>query len=237
MPYVRITNKQYFGLAVALAAALVVSTLARADEAIGDRQLFELDEGSWAMFYDLPSRRFRANRDAFVRRDSQMAERDIAVSIGFMSIELDRTAENLRAPMADSVNRLKEIQLNLANTSLSAGDLDSVFARTHWLLAQHYLILSRRARDAERPQTAGRYLWATAHHLERTVLWSDVPVDRSLAKLLDSIREMGAELQSTARPESVYRDKPIVLTAKTLTEVGEYLDRRVWISANLEALE
>lgn len=234
-------NRQIWIRATACAAVLMLSApsivLSQDTQAATERPLFVLDESTWALFYDLPSRRFRNIRDAFIRKDFEAAENDLVSTIGFMSIEAERAVGPLQAPLNETIARLQYIRENLADTSVSAGDLDAAFARAHWLLAQHYLVLSRNARDSAQHKTAGRYLWATAHHLERAVLWSNARIDQSLVDALDSAREMGSRLQASDRPERVYRDKPIIAANKTLIRIGEHLDRKVWITAEPGALE
>lgn len=205
-----------------------------ADKHADNEPLFTLDENVWATFYDLPSRRFRSIRDAFIRRDFEAAERDLEVTIGFLSIERGRTVAALRGPLTENMGQLERIRANVRDQSVSTGDLDAAFARAHWLLAQHYLVLAMRARDSGQHGNAGRYLWGTAHHLERAVLWSDARVDQAIVKSLDSTRDMGTRLQSSKNPQRVYRDKPIAVTAKTLIKIGEHLDRKVWVSESLK---
>lgn len=137
--------------------------------------------------------------------------------------------------MSEAVATLESIRENIRTAAISSSDLDSAFARVHWLLAQHYLVLAIDSRDAAQHKNAGRYLWATAHHLERAVLWSDARIDRSVLNALESSREMGTALQTSNRPERVYRDRPMAATAKTLVEIGEHLNRPVWVQKSLEA--
>ena len=115
-----------------------------------------------------------------------------------------------------------------------AGHLDAEFARAHWLLSQHYLILALQSQYDQRYRTAGDYLWATAHHLERTVLWSDARVDGEVLSSLKSIRNMAGRLRNSKRPERAYRERPIKRAAVTLIAIGQRLDRKVWIEDVLE---
>lgn len=211
-----------------------LSPLILGDAAAQERNLLTLDENVWATFYDLPSRRFRSIRDAFVRRDFAAAESDLQIAINFTSIEAARALETLQPPMSEAVAALENIRDNIRNTSISSSDLDSAFARVHWLLAQHYLMLAIDSRDTGQHKNAGRYLWATAHHLERAVLWSDARIDRSVLDALESSRQMGSALQTSDRPERVYRDRPMAATGKTLIKIGEHLNRRVWVRDSLD---
>jgi hypothetical protein len=196
----------------------------------GDEQrLFTVDENVWVTFYDLPSRRFRSIRDAFIRRNFDTVTRELEPTIGFLLIEAERATPAVHDALIEVVQKLQSIHDGIDDTSVTVGDLDSAFARAHWLLAQHYLVMAMKSRDNRLHESAGRYLWATAHHLERCVLWSGFRIDKDVLDSLESIREMSLRLQESSRPERVYRDKPIVLTGRTLVAIGEHLDRKVWI--------
>lgn len=221
---------------VLCAGLFSLSPIPEAGEPTDDQALFVLDETVWATFYDLPSRRFRSIRDAFIRKDFEAAARDLQVSIGFMSIEAGRAISELNAPLTDNVAQLANLRARMREPAVSVGDLDAPFARAHWLLAQHYLVLAMQSRDAKKHKSAGRYLWATAHHLERAVLWSDARIDRSVVNALESSRRMASELQTSDRPERVYRDRPIAATARTLIRIGAHLERKVWVEESLRAV-
>lgn len=194
-----------------------------------DQRLVVLDEDVWVTFYDLPSRRFRSIRDAFVRRDFQSVSRDLDITIGFLSVEANRAAPELKPAISEVVKQLQDVRGRLSDTSLSVGQLDAIFARAHWLLSQQYLLLAMQARDLMLYRNAGRYLYATAHHLERAVLWSNARISRDVVNSLDSIRDMASKLQNSDSPERVFKDRPVRLTTKTLIEIGEQIDRRVRI--------
>lgn len=191
------------------------------------------DENIWVTFYDVPSRRFRSIRDAFVRGDTAAVSRDIEISTGFLRIEAERVPAQLVAPFAETIDSLESIRSRLGDGSVAVAQLDSTFARVHWLLSQHYLVLGITARDQSRHVMAGRYLIATAHHLERAVLWSNFAIERDVLKSLDSIRDMAGRLQSSNNPERVYRDRPMRLAARTLRAVGEQINRPVRVPALL----
>jgi hypothetical protein len=209
---------------------LLVTVPARPSDAVDEPPLFTLDDRLWVMFYDLPSRRFREIRDAFIRRDFDVVRQDLTTSEAFLRAEIGRADPVLVPAMTEVADRLHAIADNLGDRDTTVTDLDPVFARAHWLLAQHYLTLATTARDTGRHKMAGQYLWATAHHLERTVLWSDARISRKLVNALDGMREMAGELRTSERPERVYKDKPIDNARRTLFELGEFLDRKVWIS-------
>lgn len=196
-----------------------------------DPPLFTLDEQVWVLFYDLPSRRFRAIRDAFVSRRFESAQSDLLVSEGFMRAEIGRANASLVVPMGEVADILHQFATDIDSPGLTVRDLDPAFARAHWLLGQHYLSLSINSRDSGRHRNAGNYLWATAHHLERAVLWSDARITRQLQKSLDSMREMADALRTSSDPQRVYRDKPIDGAGRILIELGQFLDRKVWIES------
>lgn len=194
-----------------------------------NEKAFKLDENVWVLFYDVPSRRFQRTRDAFVRRDWDAVSRDLAVSAGFIRVEASRSVEELAFPLENVADRLDEIADNIQSAQLAGSDLDAAFARSHWLLAQHYLELSVLARDRGNNRNAGAYLWATAHHMERTVLWSNARLTRGQVRALDRLRDLAEQLRDGDDAARVYKEKPIVLARKTLKELGEFMDRKIWI--------
>lgn len=200
---------------------------------VPEQRLLMLDEGVWIAFYDLPSRRFRSIRDAFVRGNFESVSRDLEVTIGFLRIEAERAVAELQPVMGDVVTSLEAISSQLPDASVTVSRLDAIFARTHWLLSQHYLSLALEARESGMHRNAGRYLNATAHHLERAVMWSDARISSDIYKSLESIRAMSARLAGGESPERVYRDRPLRLTARVLVAIGAHLDRRVWIEDSL----
>ena len=213
-----------------LVATLSLLTLIAVAQETQSQQMVVLDEDVWVTFYDLPSRRFRSIRDAFVRRDFQAVSRDLDTTISFFSIEADRAAPELKPALTELLERMQFVRGNLSDTSLNVSQLDAMFARAHWLLSQQYLVHAIQAKNSGSHKTAGRYLFATAHHLERAVLWSNERVSRDVVKSLDSIRDLAGRLQSSDTPERIFKDKPIVLTSKTLIKVGQQIDRRVRIA-------
>lgn len=208
-----------------LLAGLAASATAAADAP--DQPLLEIQEDRWVAFYDVPSRRFRAIRDSFVRRQFDAASQDLVISASYLSIEADRAIPALAERLAEVSARMTFIAEHINDSTITLTDLDPLFARAHWLLAQHYLNMAERSRDAGRHGNAGRYLWATAHHLERTVLWSDSRIGRDLLKALDGLRDMAVALQDPAGAERAYRQKPIVTADKVLRDLGRRLDRPV----------
>lgn len=210
---------------------LLIATATAQAQPADDPPLFTLDEQVWVLFYDLPSRRFRAIRDAFVSRRFESAQSDLLVSEGFMRAEIGRANASLVAPMGEVADTLHQIAEDIDSPRLTVRDLDPAFARAHWLLGQHYLSLATNSRDSGRHRSAGNYLWATAHHLERAVLWSDARITRQLQKSLDGMREMADALRSGGDPQRIYRDKPIDNAGRILVELGQFLDRKVWVES------
>ena len=209
---------------------LVSATLAQTES--NTRSDITLDEDVWVLFYDLPSRRFRNARDAFVRRNWALARRDLAASSGFLRAELARADAALVAPLEEVILRLQVIAESIETRDVSGSDLDAVFAKAHWLLAQHYLVLSETARNFGDPRTTANYLWATAHHLERCVMWSNTRLTRRQLASLEKLRDIAGQLRDTDDPATVYKSRPIASAKKTLREIGEYLERRVWLPAS-----
>jgi hypothetical protein len=218
-------------LILALSACLIVTVAASQEPA--DQRLVVLDEDVWVTFYDLPSRRFRSIRDAFVRRDFSAVARDLDISISFISVEAGRAGPELEPALSSVVAEMQAIRGNLTDEQLNASQLDVLFARTHWLLSQQYLVFAIEAKDLALNRNAGRYLMASAHHLERAVLWSNARITKDVVKSLDSIRDMATQLQVSSAPEKVYKDKPWRLAAKTLIDVGKQIDRVVRIEESL----
>lgn len=217
--------------ALVIAIGASVPRAATAD----DVRLLSLDEEVWVAFYDLPSRRFRSIRDSFVQGDSESAKRDIDASLSFLKVEADRAMPELKPAFEGVMDRFAAIRDGLDSTRITASDLDAVFARAHWLLTQQYFVQALRSRDGERHRQAGHYLWATAHHLERCIVWSNARVDRRMVLALDSLRGMAARLRDEPDPQRVYRERPIRLAAQTIVQIGDHLDRNLRIRNLVEA--
>lgn len=207
----------------------LLASVALAQNEGNTRSDIVLDEDVWVLFYDLPSRRFRNARDAFLRRNWPVARRDLAASSGFLRAELARTDTALVVPLEEVIARLDSMAENIETPSVSGSDLDAAFSRAHWLLAQHYLLLSEAARMSRDSRTTADYLWATAHHLERCVMWSNSRLTRRQLASLEKLRDIAGRLGDTDDPASVYKSRPIASAKNTLREIGEHLDRRVWL--------
>lgn len=205
------------------AAALFLSPGVQAQS----KAFLTLDEDAWVAFYDVPSRRFRSVRDQIVAGNVETAERDLDASISFLSVEANRAPPELEKPFAEVMNTLSTMRDDLRAKNRPASDFDATFARAHWILTQQYFVFAIRARDSEQHRNAGHYLWATAHHLERAILWSNTQIDRRTVAALDSMREMAGRLRDDQNPARVYRDRPLRTASRAIIRVGERLDRRV----------
>lgn len=188
-----------------------------------------MDADLWVTFYDLPSRRFRAIRTAILNQNTKTASRDLLVTANFLSVEAERASAAFQPPLREVVERMRRFSGNIDDVTLE--DLDSVFGRTHWLLAQHYLEFARRARDLRQNENASLYLWATTHHIERAILWSNTPVTREARTTLDNLRDAAGRLQDSGTSARAYRDKPIVRAEKLLRKIAIQIDRPVLLPA------
>lgn len=202
-----------------------LAAAAYADRHERDQEAVVLDEDLWVTFYDLPSRRFRAIRTAVLHRDIAAAARDLQVTANYVSVEADRASAVLQPPLREVVEALR--RMSEATDDATLAELGSLFGRTHWLLAQHYLEFARRARDARHNRNASLYLWATTHHMERAILWSNVAVTREVQTTLDNLRDVAGRLQDPATAARAYREKPVVRAAQLLEKIGRQIDRPV----------
>lgn len=191
----------------------------------GSQSAVVLDENLWVTFYDLPSRRFRAIRAAVLTRDHQAAARDLSAAANYLSVEAERSAAVFQAPLRDVVNQLRRMESDVDKVTLE--DLDSLFGRAHWLLAQHYLGFARDARDARHNRNASLYLWATTHHIERAILWSNATVTREVHSTLEGLQKLAGELGNPETSARAYRERPIVRAENLLRKIGQQIDRRV----------
>ena len=131
-----------------------------------------MDENLWLAFYDVPSRRFRDIRASFIRRQFAQAACDLETSSAYLSIKADRALPAISQRLNEVVDEMVWISENIEDITVTTTDLDALFSRAHWLLAQHYLELAKRSRDSRNNRNAGLNLYATTHHLERAVRWS-----------------------------------------------------------------
>lgn len=187
----------------------------------------EVDENLWVTFYDVPSHRFRSIRDGFVRRDFDAVRRDLITSSSHLMIESGRSSPALSEKLAEVSNQMTVMSEDLSDPKINAESMDKLFGRTHWLLAQHYLFHARASRDANNNPMAGRYLWATTHHMERAVLWSNQRISRKLVKSLEELRELALQLQNKALAAAAREEKPIKRAEAVLQQIGKEIDRPV----------
>lgn len=193
----------------------------------GEPSFVAVDENLWITFYDVPSHRFRTIRDGFVRREFESASRDLVTSASYLKIESGRALPAIAERLDDVAAQMTSISKNIDDQSVTSVTLDKLFGRAHWLLAQHYLYFAREARDANNNRMAGRYLWATTHHLERAVLWSNARIDREVVKTLEGLRDLAMRMQDDQKAKAARKEKPILRAEKVLVKLGAVIDRPV----------
>lgn len=194
-----------------------------------EQPVMTLDENLWIAFYDVPSRRFRDIRAAFVKRQFGLASHDLETSANYLIIEADRALPALSQRLNEVAEQMMWIAENINDMSVTMTDLDTLFSRTHWLLSQHFLSMARNARDSRQNRNAGLYLLATTHHLERAVLWSNSRIDRDVHKTLGQLRDLAEKLIDGDAVKDVYKDKPLVRADALLRKLGKSIDRQVVI--------
>lgn len=214
------------GLFVAMA---ILASAALAEQP--DRAFVSVDENLWVAFYDVPSRRFREIRNAFVKQEFAMAASDLGTSASHLRVESQRALPELSARLDDVADRMLRLAGGIEEPSVTVADLDALFGRAHWLLAQQYLDMARQARDRQEYRIEGRYLFATTHHLERAVLWSNARIDKRVFNTLERLRDLAARLQNDKQALKAHREKPLVQADRTLRELGELIDRPVVLPA------
>lgn len=215
-------------LAIVLTILLAMPFAGAADEV--PQAKVTMDENMWVVFYDVPSRRFRTIRADFVRRQFDTAATDLLTSASYLSIEAARAQPELATRLGEVAARLTWIAENIGDNSVTGAELDAVFGRAHWLLAQHYLALARQSRDTQQNRNAGLYLWATTHHIERAVLWSNARIDRKVQQSLEDLRELATDLQNESRARRAYGEKPISRAEALLRDLGKVIDRPVVVT-------
>lgn len=211
----------------AIASAALVVLLIAPSIAEPRDSFVEVDENLWVTFYDVPSHRFRSIRDAFVRRDFDAVRRDLVTSASHLTIESGRSSPELAERLATVGQQMLQMSGDLDNPGITAESLDKLFGRTHWLLAQHYLYHARASRDANNNSMAGRYLWATTHHMERAALWSDTRISRKLVNSLEELRDLAIQLQNRQLAAAARQEKPIARAEAVLKEIGKQIDRPI----------
>ena len=213
-----------------LLAALAAATPAISADST-DQPVVTMHENLWIAFYDVPSRRFRDIRNAFVKRQFDRAAIDLGTSADFLAIEADRAVPAIAERLNDVADRMTWISENTGDVSVTTTDLDALFSRAHWLLAQHYLDMAKRSRDHRQNRNAGLYLMATTHHLERAVLWSNSRIDRDVHKTLEDLGDLAHKLQDKNLAEKAYAEKPMARAEKLLRKLGKTIDRPIVLLA------
>ena len=216
-----------FIMSAALAMTAPSFAVAEVDPAV-----VTIDENLWVAFYDVPSRRFRDIRAAFVRREFTSASRNLATSASYLAIEANRALPAIAERLNEVASRMTWISEHIDDLDVTTTDLDSLFSRSHWLLAQHFLDMARRSRDSGQNKNAGLYLWATTHHLERAILWSNSRISRDVQKTLEDLRDLADQLQDEKRVTTAYRDKPLARADKLLRKLGKTIDRPIVLPAS-----
>lgn len=212
---------------------VLVAVVAHAGQQSERQAPVVLDENQWVTFYDLPSRRFRAIRTAVLTRNYHAAARDLVVTANYLTVEAERSTEVLQGPMREVVMRLREMESSIDRVTLD--ELDGQFGRAHWLLAQHYIVFARGARDARHARNTSLYLTAITHHMERAMLWSNVPVDDEVHDTLEDLRETAGELLNPETAAAAFRERPIVRAEQLLRKIGAQINRRVLVPATGDA--
>ena len=218
-------NKIYIFVAALVAATPAISAHST------DQPVVIMQENLWIAFYDVPSRRFRNIRNAFVRRQFDQAAIDLDISADYLTIEADRAMPAIAERLNDVADSMTWISENTGDVSVTTTDLDALFSRAHWLLAQHYLDMAKRSRDRRQNRNAGLYLMATTHHLERAVLWSNSRINRDVHKTLENLRDLSHQLQDKNLADSAYGEKPMARTEKLLRKLGKTIDRPIVLPA------
>lgn len=214
-----------------LIAALAVTIPSHASTE-ADPAVVTIDENLWVAFYDVPSRRFRDIRAAFVRREFTSASKHLATSANYLTIEANRALPAIAERLIDVANTMMWTSEHIDDVDVTTTDLDTLFSRSHWLLSQHFLDMARRSRETGQNKNAGLYLWATTHHLERAVLWSNSRISRDVQKTLEDLRDLADQLQDERLVTTAYRSKPLARADKLLRKLGKTIDRPVVLPAS-----
>ncbi|MFT7244426.1 MAG: hypothetical protein ACI82A_001783 [Candidatus Azotimanducaceae bacterium] len=214
-------------MSLALSLVLVFASPLQADN--DNQKLFAFDEHYWVLFYDLPSRRFRAIRDVFIKQEFESASRDLRVTENYLLIESTRASPLVKERLVLVAEKLATTANNIDQLEVTLSTLDALFARSHWLLSQHYLELALISRDTQQHRNCAYYLMATAHHVERSILWSNQRVEPKTLAALDSIWKLSNELLESKTPKNVYKERPVKKAWALIQQTGQFLDRKVII--------
>ncbi len=196
-------------LSLCLGIFLGIASFAVISDVPEEQPMFTRENGILLLFYDVSSRRFRTARDALIRGDLVAAAGDLQTSAGHLRLEAERNDGALGVELGKVATQLMVLSGRVGDDDFLRTELDPVFARAHWLLAQQYLDWAEISRDRKRHKNAGGYLWAATHHLERALIWSNQRVDSDIALRLDELSSLANDLRSGSDPAAVYQEKPI----------------------------
>ncbi len=180
---------------------------------------FVMDGDTFIVFYDLPSRRFRALQQAFINQNTEQFDRDLEVTIQYLAAEKSRMDPRLQAPIDQTIESLRAFP---STSDLSLSDMQQHFARVHWLLAQHFLQIAHRQTQSTETAETWLYYTATAHHLERAVLWASLEIDKTLTANLDSLRAVTSATMHKRNKDK--RQRTLQRTAQTLKKLSTELE-------------
>jgi len=237
-PYPRLCFGVWWSVALlVLSVSILTSSPVAAEVAAKEsrQNTFVLDESLWVLFYDLPSRRFRLIRDNYLQQNFDAARANLLTSENYVRIEAGRATYGLKEKLEETAAQLHVLSERIDDPDFSKNAFDPVFARTHWLLAQHFLLKSLESLEVKDSRMSGHYLLATTHHLERTVLWSDMPIRPATVVVLDRVELLANELLESKNPARVWKKKPILQAWRILVSIGEYLDRPVHVDQPVES--
>jgi hypothetical protein len=190
-------------------------------------ELFQLDGDLFVAFYDLPSRRFRAVREAFLTRDFATAAQDLRIGAQYLDIERQRAYPTIAQGLCEVISRMELMSDTINQPNVTVRQLDPLFARSHWLLAQHFLYRGVISRSQERYRAASRYLTASVHHMERAALWSNARLTPRLEGAVDELRSLANHLENNPSKRWVNEKRPLLRANKTLNELGTHIDMQV----------
>lgn len=224
-------------LALSLAGGEVGSASASSldSHAESEPDLFQLDGDLFVAFYDLPSRRFRAVREAFLTREFAAAAEDLRIGAQYLDIERQRAYPTIASELCEVIQRMAVISDAIDQPNVTVRQLDPLFARSHWLLAQHFLYRGVISRSQGRYRPASRYLTATVHHMERAALWSNARLTPQLERAVDELRSLANRLETNPSKRWVNEKRPLLRANKTLNELGAHIDMQVGLP-DLEGL-
>jgi hypothetical protein len=130
-------------LRIIISACAAVTSSASLGQS-GESAFVAVDEKLWLTFYDVPSHRFRAIRDAFIRREFESASRDLATSASYLKTESGRALPEIAERVQDVATQMTWISENIGDSSVTSTALDRLFGRAHWLAGAALPVLCAR---------------------------------------------------------------------------------------------